>query len=329
MELLEARDNPSTIELINGTLQIVGTDYMDRVNISVPTGGPSSGKLVVEDYIGLGKWTFVWISEFNPAIVDAITFIGNGGDDYFALGDIPGRRTPVYAYGGEGNDTITTGSGADYLFGNAGNDKLSGGFGADYLSGQAGDDELRGDDGRDTLFGGEGNDSLFGGYPSFLLYSTFVVDENDELHGGNGNDVINGELGSDLIYGDVGDDILIGGDTILGTEVDRVYGGEGNDVLYGSATTDYLYGGHGNDVLYGLAGNDFLYGEGGFDQLYGHHGDDWVDGGEGIADELSGGSGADTFVRYLSEFRFDRDVFLDYNTAEGDTIYSVSPPFGL
>ena len=328
VELLEARENPSTITLSNGTLEIIGTSAMDRVSVYIPASGPSAGKLVVEDWVGLG-YAYVGISEFDPNSVSNITFDGLGSDDRFTLGAVGGRTIPVVAYGGEGNDTIASGNGADFLFGDGGHDKLYGGYGYDYLLGGAGDDELRGDGGRDNLFGGDGNDSMFGGYPDLTLYTSWVIDENDYLYGGNGNDVINGEAGSDVIYGEAGDDVLIGGDVFTGSEVNRVYGGEGHDFLYGGTggvATDYLYGGNGDDYLYGLAGNDFLYGEGGLDRLYGNEGNDWLDGGEGLADQLSGGSGADRFVRYWSELRFERDVFLDYNTAEGDTTYSVSPP---
>jgi Ca2+-binding RTX toxin-like protein len=325
VERLETRENPSTITLSNGALEIIGTSAIDRVSVYIPTSGPSAGKLVVEDWIGLG-YAYVGISEFDPAAVSNIVFDGLGSDDRFTLGDVGGRVIPVVAYGGEGNDTITGGNGADYLFGEGGNDKISGGYGYDWLLGGTGDDELRGDGGRDNLFGGDGNDSMFGGHPDFLLFTTYVIDEDDFLYGGNGNDVINGEVGSDVIYGEAGDDVLIGGDGFSSSEVNWVYGGEGNDFLYGGNRTDYLYGGNGNDYLYGLAGNDFLYGEGGFDRLYGNEGNDWLDGGEGVADQLTGGSGADRFVRYWSEFRFERDVFLDYNTAEGDTTHYVSPP---
>lgn len=326
VEALEARDNPSTIQLINGTLQIEGYAGTDYVSITQPTSGPSAGKLVVTDTVGLGWYTYVTSYEFDPAAVTAITFYGLGGDDTFSLGDIPGRRIPVYAFGGDGNDTITAGSGADYLFGDAGNDKLYGGFGADRLYGSAGDDELRGDASSDYLSGGDGNDSIFGGFPDLSGPGLIVIDENDEIHGGNGNDVVNGELGSDTIYGEAGDDVLIGGDVVLLAETNRIYGGDGNDTLYGMGTTDYLFGGNGNDYLYGLGGNDFLYGEGGYDQLYGGDGNDRLDGGEGIADRLTGGTGADTFVRYGFELPFERDAFVDYNTAEGDTTYFEYPP---
>src|SRR6185295_16706050 len=52
-------------------------------------------------------------------------------------------------YGGDGNDTITGGSGVEWIRGGNGNDTLSG---------LAGDDNLRGDAGFDTLVGGDGND---------------------------------------------------------------------------------------------------------------------------------------------------------------------------
>lgn len=326
LEQLEARENPSAISLTNGTLQITGYGGMERVEVSIPTSGPSAGKLAVVDYVGLYH-AYVTVQEFDPAAVSAVVFYGEDGNDTFTMGETGGRAIPVYAFGGNGNDTITTGAGADYLFGGEGNDVLRGGYRRDVIYGEVGDDQLRGDDGSDYLSGGDGNDSMFGGYPSFLLYSLYVIDENDELRGGSGNDVINGEVGSDLIYGDAGDDVLIGGDAILSGEVNRVYGGEGNDTLYGGDATDYLYGGNGNDYLYGLAGNDFLYGEGGADRLYGNEGNDRLDGGEGATDQLTGGSGTDTFVRYWSEFSFERDVFADYNTAEGDTTYFVSPGF--
>jgi hypothetical protein len=83
-EVLEARENPSTVELIGTTLQIVGTDGMDRVTISTPTSGLSAGKLVIQDRIGSGP-VFVGISEFDPAAVDAVTFFGYGGDDTLTM----------------------------------------------------------------------------------------------------------------------------------------------------------------------------------------------------------------------------------------------------
>lgn len=322
---LEARDNPSSIVLSNGTLQITGTAGVDRVAVYVATSGPSAGKLVVEDWIGL--YAYVGISEYNPASVSAVTFFGLGGNDRFTLGDTGGRQIQAIAFGGDGNDTLAGGTAVDYLYGGAGNDFLSGGWGRDRIFGDAGDDELRGDDGSDYLSGGDGNDWAFGGYPEWLFLTTYVIDEDDEIHGGNGNDVINGEFGTDRIYGEAGDDVLVAGDNFVGTNMTQLYGGDGNDALYGNDANEALYGGAGNDSLYGYGGNDFLYGESGADQLFGGDGNDRLDGGEGYVDQLTGGTGADTFVRYASELRFERDAFLDYNTAQGDSTYFVFSGF--
>jgi Ca2+-binding RTX toxin-like protein len=80
--------------------------------------------------------------------------------------------------GSDGNDSIVTGSGADFLQGGSvaasagfnigfgddtliaggGNDYLFGGSGSDVLFGEAGDDTVQGGTGGDTLVGGEGVD---------------------------------------------------------------------------------------------------------------------------------------------------------------------------
>jgi Ca2+-binding RTX toxin-like protein len=85
-------------------------------------------------------------------------------------------------FGGNSNDSITTGTGNDTLYGGpaslpiggaagvdgddtlnsgSGNDVLVGGFGNDFLIGGDGDDSLAGGPGADTLFGGNGRDSFY------------------------------------------------------------------------------------------------------------------------------------------------------------------------
>ena len=53
---------------------------------------------------------------------------------------------PVFADGGDGNDLIQTGMGADSLFGGEGDDTLMGGGGADFLDGGAGLNQLMTDE---------------------------------------------------------------------------------------------------------------------------------------------------------------------------------------
>jgi VCBS repeat-containing protein len=78
--------------------------------------------------------------------------------------------------GGNGNDTLTGGAGADLIFGQNGNDTLSGGDGNDLLCGGNGNDILSGGAGDDSLFGASGDDRLTGGPGA------------DRFSGGIGND---------------------------------------------------------------------------------------------------------------------------------------------
>lgn len=91
----------------------------------------------------------------------------------------------------------------------------------------------------DAINGGDGNDRIYG------------LGGNDEIWGGNGNDAIHGddpdgrnpEFGNDTLYGEGGDDILAGGGGN-----DTLWGGDGDDLLNGGAGQDIMYGGYGDDV---------------------------------------------------------------------------------
>lgn len=107
----------------------------------------------------------------------------------------------VWAYGDSGNDTITSGSGDDYLDGGDDDDTLISGVGAD------------------TLIGGLGNDNLSSG------------NEADRLEGGAGNDSLNGGAGADRLFGDAGNDTLQGG-----TGNDTLTGGDGSDQFRWAST---------------------------------------------------------------------------------------------
>ena len=140
-------------------------------------------------------------------------------------------------------------------------------------------------------YGDTGHDTLIGGSAA------------DELHGGIGNDHLEGNgtwlglLIGDELYGGEGDDTLIGGGWN-----DLLSGGSGHDELNGGGGSDVLLGGSGNDVLSGGGGNDQLFGGSGWDQLSGEGGSDYLHGGyDGLADELTGGSGNDTFVNEWRE----------------------------
>jgi hypothetical protein len=96
-------------------------------------------------------------------------------------------------------DSLSAGSGSDFVFGKEGNDTLQGNLGNDYLDGGVGDDRLFGGDGADILLGGGGDDLL---------------------HGGAGNDILNGGAGNDQLDGGEGSDTYLFG---IGSGHDTIY----------------------------------------------------------------------------------------------------------
>jgi Ca2+-binding RTX toxin-like protein len=99
-------------------------------------------------------------------------------------------------------------------------------------------------------------------------------------------------------------------------------GGGGDDSLFGRDGFDTLLGEEGRDSLFGGRGNDTLNGGGGLDKLFGEEDHDTLDGGgaDAAADELDGGGGVDTYIRYLRQrrigtqtiFLVEPDLFLNF-----------------
>ena len=86
--------------------------------------------------------------------------------------------------GGGGDDTMTSGSGADLLIGQSGNDVMNGKGGTDRLFGSGGNDTLTGGDADDQAFGEAGDDTMIWN----------PGDDTDLNEGGDGVDttVVNG-----------------------------------------------------------------------------------------------------------------------------------------
>jgi Ca2+-binding RTX toxin-like protein len=91
--------------------------------------------------------------------------------------------------GSAGNDTITTGSGADNITGGAGDDVINAGNGANTVDGGSGNDTITTGTGADTLIGGAGNDTLSGGSGNDT-YRFSVNDGADTINEGGGTDAI-------------------------------------------------------------------------------------------------------------------------------------------
>ena len=156
-EPLEARRLLS-VSVDGSTLVISGTDGPDVIRIS---SDPFLGGLTVDVNGEVIRW-----SNFSLSSFQLLNVSGGGGDDQILIGQ--NLVLPVFADGGDGNDLIQTGMGADSLFGGGGDDTLIGGGGADFMDGGAGLNQLMtdeldtfpsnddGDDGADDGDGGAG-----------------------------------------------------------------------------------------------------------------------------------------------------------------------------
>ncbi|WP_323784612.1 hypothetical protein [Thalassovita sp.] len=160
--------------------------------------------------------------------------------------------------GTDGNDTLSTGNGAEWIASGAGDDVLSAGSGDDYLEGGAGADTMNGGGGTDTaVYRVNGSEAVFSGTDGNLTITT--ADGTDQL-----NDVEQvrfmvsltddqtftyAQAYEQLDWRHVAGD---GGETILS--------GAGDDTLIGGAGADSLNGGAGRDELQGGAGDDTLDG---------------------------------------------------------------------
>jgi Ca2+-binding RTX toxin-like protein len=213
------------------------------------------------------------------------TIYGGNDEDSIRL-----QRTPAYAYGDAGADTLIAEARAT-MYGGAADDFLQGTAEANLMFGNEGADiMLGGAQRRDSLYGGKGNDSI--GF--FTGAGAGGNNLNLNLTGGGAA----GNEGSNFLSGNLGDDLVVGIN-----QRDTLYGGKGNDTLYGYGSNSYLSGNDGDDILdvinstqtnqfntgqavivgmekvtlLGGAGNDSLYGPTGEFQK----GKNLLDGGDG------------------------------------------------
>ena len=281
-------DGNSEIEFIfslgagNDTARINYTD--DAETITSTAGGIDFGNDGDEDFTATGT--------------DIVKIYAFGGNDIIDLANYIGGGK-VYAYGGDGDDTIYGSLQNDWLYGNDGTDYMAGGGGGDRLYGGPGNDDYHGNAGNDIFYQDaavDGNDNFYGGADiDTVNYSKRLVGVNVTL--GNGL-IDDGEPGTELDFVDIdvenatggaGDDVLVGNDL-----ANTLTGGVGADELYGGENNDDLLGGDGDDILVGDAGGDTLHGDKGNDSVDGGIGPDKLYGGAGI-DTLTGGAGMDQF----------------------------------
>jgi Ca2+-binding RTX toxin-like protein len=231
--------------LESGTLLVTGGTANDTAFVTV-TGNTISVNASVN-----GTNPFVAsLSAVQSLVID----LGGGSDIFVAPSNL---NVPMTVLGGEGNDLITTGGGADLI---------EGGAGVDIVYSAGGDDVILGGDGNDDLFGGGGNDVLIGG------------DGVDMLFGQAGRDLLIGSADEDLLSSGDGEDILIGGSTIYDgyndltstagiDQIMSIWTGAGSftarmtallaspallaNPVFDDDATDIILGGGGRDLIFG------------------------------------------------------------------------------
>ncbi len=146
-----------TAQISGDTLNVTGNSAPDALALRLAPGDPSTLQLDVGDD-GTADFAFAR-SQFRTVDVQA-----GGGDDTVRVDQSNGifPDTGLTFEGGNGNDTLIGGEGADVLSGGNGNDTLDGNRANDVMLGGAGNDTFTWDpgEGSDTIEGNEGNDTL-------------------------------------------------------------------------------------------------------------------------------------------------------------------------
>ncbi|HEY8236253.1 MAG TPA: hypothetical protein VIF85_06405, partial [Gaiellaceae bacterium] len=165
--------------LENSVLTVDGTNASEKIALRLQAGQP--GTLQV-DFGDDGTADF----SFTRAAIAKIAVEGGNSEDRVRIDESNGvfaDTIPTTIDGGNGNDELLGGAGAETLLGGNGNDLLVGG-GAGTLSGGNGDDTVAGGPGAETLLGGNGNDSIDGNKGNDVAFmgngnDTFVWDPGD------------------------------------------------------------------------------------------------------------------------------------------------------
>jgi Ca2+-binding RTX toxin-like protein len=307
---------------------------------------------------------FLTIATIDGSVSSGLIF----SDTIFAASHGIDYNDGVVLSGGPSDDTITGGTGNDFMVGNNGSDTIDGGTGGsdtvdysqetglsgvtvDLLAGTGVDtfDNTDSLSNIDNVVGTDAVDSITGDGSANLLIG---LDGADAINGGGGNDTIVGGDGVDTIDGGSGtntiDFSLEGGPNgvtvnILTSAWIDSFGNNDASVLniqnvIGTNFADSITGDNSANQLYGLAGNDTLNGLGGIDTILGDSGADTINGGAGN-DILSGNDGVTAADGSRDIFVYDDssglganvDTILDFDEGNNATndVFDVSGVTGI
>lgn len=340
-DALDERIVPAVGAVFNasaGLLSVTG----DKLDNSIVISRNAAGTLLVNG--GAVQIRGGTATVANTALIQVF---GQAGNDVITLDEANGALPAAHLFGGDGDDVLTGGSGADQLFGQAGNDTLFGKGGADLLFGGAGNDTLVGGDADDQAFGEAGNDRFVWnpGDDTDLFEGGAGVD-TIEVNGGNGAEqftvTANGtrvrfdritpapfslDIGASenlVVNMNGGDDTFSATGNLAALIRITVDGGAGADTILGSNGADLLLGGDGDDFIDGQQGNDTVFMGAGNDVFQWDPGDgsDVVEGQDGADKMLFNGANiSETFEVSANggRVRFTRNVaniVMDLNGVE-------------
>jgi len=145
-------------KLRHGALLVEGSEGNDAIVLRLRADDPT---VLEVDVAADGSSAF----SFDRERVRSIDVDGRGGDDLVRIDEANGTFTdsiPTTLDGGDGNDTISGGTGAETLIGGDGNDSIDGNGSNDVAFLGAGDDTFVWDpgDGSDTIEGQDGTDTM-------------------------------------------------------------------------------------------------------------------------------------------------------------------------
>lgn len=158
-----------SLSIYDGCLEIYGSDAPMNLALRLRAGAPNQLEIDLGDD-GVADYSF------DRSALNCIRIDARGGDDFIRIDDANGAFTNVQ---------ITT------IYGGDGNDRLLGGSGAETFDGGDGEDFIDGQQGADVAFMGDGDD-------------TFQWDPGD------GSDIVEGQYGHDIMLfnGSAGSEIF-------------------------------------------------------------------------------------------------------------------------
>jgi Ca2+-binding RTX toxin-like protein len=161
----------ATVDGLGAKVRVVNGSASDRIHVSGTTGADvvklagtagADTVSVVADGTDVTVWGATAALHLRLTAVAVLDIdLGAGADRFSAVGNVA-ALVSLDVDGGDGDDTLLGGNGADVLAGGAGNDFVDGNQGADTLAGGDGSDVFQWDPGdtSDVVNGGAGADRL-------------------------------------------------------------------------------------------------------------------------------------------------------------------------